>query len=133
MRFAHFIALCSLLTTGCVCVEPLEVAPTHPAHAAARDGLVLAPSSLLERHHPLPPPAQGVKLYEDDRHEGQAMDHGSQPMQSMNHQPTGQAHFTCTSHPHLRLERPGYCPICSMTLIRVTPAARGGGMDHGKH
>ena len=39
---------------------------------------------------------------------------------------TGTNVWTCSMHPQVRLPKPGKCPICSMPLVPVAPAATGG-------
>ena len=40
--------------------------------------------------------------------------------------------YTCAMHPQIIQDHPGNCPICGMTLIRVTPARDGGAAASGK-
>jgi len=41
--------------------------------------------------------------------------------------------WTCAMHPHLRLEKPGSCPICGMTLIPVSTDEEGGDEEGGDY
>ena len=35
---------------------------------------------------------------------------------------TEKAVYTCTMHPEVRSDKPGDCPICGMTLVKMEPA-----------
>ncbi|MHC4242133.1 MAG: efflux RND transporter periplasmic adaptor subunit, partial [Planctomycetota bacterium] len=47
-----------------------------------------------------------------------------QPGQQTAEQATTKTEWTCSMHPHIRLPKPGICPLCPMALIPVT--AEGG-------
>jgi len=51
---------------------------------------------------------------------------------SSGQKPADQVLYTCAMHPQIIQDHPGNCPICGMTLIRVTPARDGGAAASGK-
>jgi len=99
-----------LIALGCTAVEPLSaIPPEHPASTNAVESPADSPPEILiSTAEPLAGESAPVSS-SSPTHEHGAHDAGAKAQV-----------YTCMMHPEVRLNAPGACPKCGMTLVAAT-------------
>lgn len=105
------LVLLTVLSVGCLAVNPVEFPPDHPANAQARQAHEAKPPSALEKYS-LPTPKH--PLADQPMSDKPVVD----AMESMGtHDHSASNAYTCPMHPEVQSDTEGQCPICEMRLV----------------